>query len=176
MQRRVNTYTMFRNHLIAFLFAALCLGACATSADPTIYLVRHAEKEPGRDPNLTPLGKIRAEALATRLEGAKLTAIYSTDYKRTRQTATPAALSFGLPVIRYNAVKLEEFAAQLLGQTGNVLVVGHSNTTPQLVAALGGEAGAPITEATEYDRFYVLTLNDDGVTTDLQRFGEPTPR
>jgi len=169
-------YAMFKNVIIATLFALLSLGGCATASDPAIYLVRHAEKEPGRDPNLTPVGKVRAEALITHLDGVALDAIYSTDYRRTRQTAAPISLKTGVPVLRYDPAKLGEFADQLRAQGGTVLVVGHSNTTPELVAALGGEAGAPITEATEYDRLYVLTFVDGEVQTLIERYGEPTPR
>ena len=159
---------------------AIFLASCTASpfagkADPHIYLVRHAEKEPGRDPNLPPDGKVRAQALAERLKDTQLTAIYSTDYKRTRQTAAPTALGLGLPVVYYDPAKLDEFAAQLLAQTGNVLVVGHSNTTPQLVAALGGDGGTPIVEASEYDRLYVVTRKGQTVVTDLQRYGTPSP-
>lgn len=169
---------MLRRSFILIL-AGFMLAACANSpfgdqADQQIYLVRHAEKEPGRDPQLTPDGRARAIALAERLSKAELGAIYSTNLRRTRQTAGPIALATEIPVIFYDASKLDEFASQLRGQSGNILVVGHSNTTPDLAAALGGEAGAPIIEATEYDRLYVLTIKDGIVTTDIQRFGEPS--
>ena len=167
---------MFKNVIIVAMFALLSLGACASASAPTIYLVRHAEKEPGRDPNLTPAGKDRAEALAARLESVQLDTIYSTDYRRTRQTAAPISLQSGVPVLRYDPEKLSGFASQLRAQKGTALVVGHSNTTPELVAALGGEAGAPITEASEYDRLYVLTFTDGDVQTLVERYGEPTPR
>lgn len=167
---------MLKYFIAIFILGTLCLGACATPPPQTIYLVRHAEKEPGRDPNLAPIGKVRAADLVTHLEGADLSAIYSTDYRRTRQTAAPIALATGLPVIRYDPETLTEFAAQLRAQEGNTLVVGHSNTTPDLAAALGGTPGEAITEATEYDRLYVLTFTEQGVDTVIERYGAPTPR
>lgn len=162
-------------------FASVLLAGCAGlpfagQGDLEIYLVRHAEKEPGNDPALTPDGKLRAKALAERLKNVDLTAIYSTDYARTRQTAGPVALNSGIPVIYYDPQKLDEFAAQLRAQRGKVLVVGHSNTVPELVLALGGDGGTPIVEATEYDRFYKLSVKGDTVTTDLQRYGVPSPQ
>ena len=165
--------------IICVALSALLIAACAGTpfsaiSETQIYLVRHAEKEPGRDPNLTPDGKVRAQALAGRLEDADLTTIYSTNTARTRQTAGPAALKAGVPVIYYDPKNLDAFAAQLLAQ-GKILVVGHSNTTPELVAALGGEPGEPIVEATEYDRLYVLSIAEGTVSTDLQRYGEPSP-
>jgi hypothetical protein len=57
---------------------------------------------------------------------------------------------------------------------GRHFVVGHSDTTPALVEALGGDAGAPIADP-EYDRLYVLTLEGAGASTVLLRFGAPPP-
>lgn len=169
---------MLRKHFLV-LMAGFMLAACAGTpfgdqADQKIYLVRHAEKEPGRDPQLTPEGRLRAVDLAAYLKAAKLSAIYSTNLRRTRQTAGPISLATEIPVIFYDPSKLEEFATQLRARSGNILVVGHSNTTPDLAAALGGEAGAPIVEATEYDRLYVLTIKDATVVTEIQHFGKPS--
>ena len=156
----------------ALLFLSACAGGSFFGPSVTeIYLVRHAEKEPGSDPGLTPEGRQRAEDLAERLAEADINVIYSTDYKRTRRTAAPFALQAGVPVIYYDPSKLDDFALQLREQGGRILVVGHSNTTPQLVGALGGEPGAPIVEATEYDRLYVVRIAGGEVTTDLQRYG-----
>jgi broad specificity phosphatase PhoE len=169
---------MLRKYIFLIL-AGFMLAACASAPfaepdDQHIYLVRHAEKEPGRDPQLTPDGRARAAALATRLSKAKLSTIYSTNLRRTTQTAGPIALATEIPVIFYDPSQLDEFASQLRTQSGNILVVGHSNTTPILAAALGGEAGAPIIEATEYDRLYVLTIKDGNVTTEIERYGAPS--
>lgn len=165
-------------HVFALLLSALLLTGCAGSPfsgqkAQDIYLVRHAEKEPGRDPQLSPEGKVRASVLAARLADANLVAVYSTDTRRTRQTAGPVALQAGLPVIFYDPSKLDAFAARLRAVEGNVLVVGHSNTTPDLANALGGDGGTPIVEANEYDRLYHLRLDGETVITDLQRFGVP---
>lgn len=156
------------------LSGALVLGACASAPPPvenTIYLVRHAEKADGQDPSLTLIGRARAEILAQELEDAGLTGIYSTDYKRTRETAAPAAKATGLPVIRYDPRSLESFASMLRNTPGTLLVVGHSNTTPELVDLLGGKPGTPIDEASEYDRLYVLTVDGRRVRTELRRYG-----
>lgn len=151
---------------------ALCglvLVACVVAPAPetsAIYLVRHAEKvtdggamivDDPRDPPLTAEGEARAEALADTLEDAGITQIWSSDYTRTRDTAAPFAERLGLEVQLYDPSALEPFAGRLLVQRGEtVLVVGHSNTTPDLVEFLGGDGGTPILEATEYDRLYVV--------------------
>lgn len=170
---------MKRRIFLAAGCALLALSACATGpffgpGVTEIYLVRHAEKDPGADPDLTPEGRQRAEILSQRLASANIDVVYSTDYTRTRRTAAPFALQAGLPVIYYDPSKLDAFALQLRQQGGRILVVGHSNTTPQLVAALGGEPGNPIVEATEYDRLYKVRIDGDVVTTDLQRYGAPS--
>lgn len=156
-------------------FSLFALSACASAPVPpetTIFLVRHAEKETGEDPALTLVGQARAEILAQELEGAGLTAIWSTDYRRTHDTAKPAAIRAGLPVQFYDPSRLAAFAAQLKATPGAKLVVGHSNTTPDLVRLLGGDPGAPIDEASEYDRLYVVKVTGKRVKSELRRYGK----
>ncbi|WP_237067505.1 SixA phosphatase family protein [Microbulbifer guangxiensis] len=155
------------------------ISAGESSGTRVVYLVRHAEKrtdDPAeRDPALTAAGKERAVALARLLRDANIERVYSTDYRRTRQTATPLAQQSGLPVTLYDPRDLEGFAGRLRNGPTRVLVVGHSNTTPQLVALLGGEPGSEIRESHEYDRLYVLVLHGDETVTLLQRYGDCEP-
>lgn len=164
---------------LACLIGICLISACAVPfAGPdnySAYLVRHAEKEPGRDPALSPEGRVRASALAERLAEAGLEVIFSTDFARTRETAGPIALKLGLPVLYYDPRNLEGLAEQIRTERRTALVVGHSNTTPGLAAALGGEAGGPITEATEYDRLYVLHWRGAELTSEIERYGTPSP-
>lgn len=87
--------------------------------------------------------------------------MYSTDTRRTRATATPAAQAHGLAVTSYDARGAEAFAGELRARhpAGLVLVVGHSNTVPALAAALCGCAVAPMTEQ-EYGLRYRLRFTD----------------
>ena len=160
--------------LIVGLLLALAgspLGAQAEDAAATatvVFLVRHAEKLPGKDPALTPAGIERVAALRATLADAGVQHVHSSDYARTRMTA--AALS-DQPRL-YDPRKLDGLVAHLRATPGRHLVVGHSNTTPEVVRLLGGVPGTPIVEATEYDRLYVLTLGADGdVSTVLLRYG-----
>lgn len=140
-----------------------------------IFLVRHAEKTADKtDPALTSAGQARAELLADMLKDAGITHIHSSDFTRTRDTAAPLAERLGLEVALYDPRDLPAMALKLKSMSGRHLVVGHSNTTPPLTELLGGEGGAPIVEAIEYDRLYVVSIGTDGTTISwLQRYGAP---
>jgi phosphohistidine phosphatase SixA len=162
--------------LASWLAAAALLLPVAASADVTpavVFLVRHAEKQTtGEDPALTEAGRQRAEALARVLTDAGVRAVYSTDFARTRDTAVPTATRVGAGIRIYDAAALEMLARDLKRPGARSLVVGHSNTTPELVGLLGGEPGPPIDEASEYDRLYVVMIGVDGaVSTVLLRYG-----
>jgi broad specificity phosphatase PhoE len=139
-----------------------------------VYLVRHAERgEDGTsDPPITPAGHERARLLADMLRDVDLTHIHTTDYLRTRSTAEPVALRTGIRPYVYGARDLDGLAARLRATPGRHLVVGHSDTTPALVRALGGDPESPIADP-EYDRLYVLTLTSGETSTVLIRFGDP---
>lgn len=171
--------SVMRAAAFGLLVALQSVGASPVEAqdEPTIlYVVRHAERaEDGTsDPPLSEAGLQRASELAHMLTDSHLTAVFSTDFKRTRQTAGPAAEQFGLEVEPYNPRQLEQFAGELRSISGgSVLITGHSNTTPALVEFLGGDPVSAIDEA-EYDRFYIVIVGAGGeVTSMLLRFGSP---
>lgn len=152
--------------------AETALPSEAQQAPTVVYLVRHAERaEDGTDdPPISEAGRARARLLADMLRDAGITAVHATDYRRTRSTAEPLAGLLGLRVRSYESEHPETFAADLAGSSGRHLVVGHSNTIPSLVDALGGDPGEPI-ETMEYDRLYVITLAGESASTVLIRFG-----
>ncbi|MCW8878004.1 MAG: histidine phosphatase family protein [Kangiellaceae bacterium] len=152
--------------LAALLMATLSFAVGAQN----IYLVRHAEKakDGTKDPALTKTGNQRAKNIAKMLKGEKLKYVYSTDYKRTQQTAEPTAKVNGLVIKSYNPRELAKFAEQVKSMQGDMLIVGHSNTTPALVHLLGGDANGDIDDS-EYDRIYHLQVADGKVTTRLNR-------
>jgi broad specificity phosphatase PhoE len=127
----------------------------------TWYFLRHFEKQSGTDPQLSEGGQRRAQNLASLLSSHTISAIYSSDYRRTKQSVTELAAQHGLPIIVYDPSALAAFAKQLATQH-NVVVVGHSNTTPQLIALLGG----PVFSLLEQDYGVLYILNKlDGVVT-----------
>lgn len=143
----------------------------APAAQPTVvYVVRHAETTGvGSDPALSAQGEARAASLALRLAEAHVVAIYTSQYRRTHDTAVPASTAAGVAIetMRVDGSNAATYgeelatAARAHGGTGDVLIVGHSNTVPATVLALGGAAIAPITE-TEFDRLYTITLAPGG--------------
>ena len=165
------------SHFAALLLSLSLLAAptpATAQEQPTVvYLVRHAERaEDGtRDPVISLPGWDRSRLLAEMLRDAGLTQIHTTDFRRTRMTGRPATDVTGLTMEVYDPSDLAGFAARLRRTPGRHLVLGHSNTTPDLVAALGGDPGTPI-DALEYDRLYIVTLTEGGASTVLIRFGK----
>lgn len=164
---------------LSCLLALLALAwgvaeAAGQSPETVVYLVRHAEKlDDSADPPLTEAGLIRARLLGAMLQDAGVTRILSSDYQRTRDTASPLAERIGLEVEIYDPRALDEVAQRIRSEAGRYLVSGHSNTTPALVERLGGDPGEPMREADEYDRLYVLTVGARATTTVLLRYGSP---
>ncbi len=109
--------------------------------DSTVfYLIRHAEKDrtdsANKNPHLNAEGLIRAEKWGEILEKIELDEIYSSPYFRTQETATPSALKHQLKITTYEPGKLysKQWLSLCVGKT--ILIVGHSNTIPQLVNKL----------------------------------------
>lgn len=173
--------------LSCVLLLALLASACGTTrpaadrdAGVTFIVVRHAEKatDDPDDPNLSATGQARAAQLARRLSDEPVAAVYATEFRRTQQTGQPTADAHGVPVSAYYARgPATESAARWKQQhdRGTVLVVGHSNTVPELVAALCGCQAEPMDD-TEYGRLSIVRIDRQGkATLDVQAYGAPGP-
>jgi broad specificity phosphatase PhoE len=152
--------------LCAASLALAMLAPCAALADPSIiYLVRHGEKEAAsKDPELSTAGRARAQNIATMLEKAGIGSVFSSATMRTSQTAQPLATRAGLQVQTYDAAAPKALVEKVKALNGAVLVVGHSNTLPELVRLFGGAPGADIAD-NEYDRLYQLIAGPGGAIT-----------
>ena len=177
---------MLRPMRLALLLACSLIAGCAMpvrdadkASTTTFFIVRHAEKvDASRDPDLSAAGHARAQALATRLDGRDLAALYATEIKRTGQTVAPTAAARGIAITPYPAAQpAAEFAAQLKAAhpRGSVLIAGHSNTVPAIVAALCACDVAPMPDH-EYDRLSIVTLDADGrAQLTVERYGAASP-
>ncbi len=157
----------FRNIFILILISFFAVST--VYADATFYLVRHAEKQKDgtKDPHLTPKGHKRANNLAQQLSAANINKIYSTDYNRTQETVKPLSELTGIAVESYDPRNLKDFAQTLKKQSGQIVIVGHSNTTPSLVSLLSGIPVDGIDDS-EYENLFEVVLIDD--KTRLNRF------
>ncbi len=148
-----------KRSLSLLLVFAVCLSAAA--AQSTIFIVRHAEKAEsgGNDPDLSDLGRARAETLANMLKDAGISAIYVTELKRTQQTAAPLAKMLHLDTTIAPAKDSTALVAKVRASSGNVLVVGNGNTIPDLIKGFGIATPINIAE-NDYDNLFVLMLEE----------------
>ena len=143
------------------IIAAILLFTLSTAAaSPIIFVVRHAEKAAdGNDPDLSAAGQQRAEGLARILKDAEITAIFTTEFKRTQETAAPTAKELHVSATVIPANQIPALVEKLRGLKGNGLVVGHGNTIPDLLKALGIETPLKISE-NDYSDLFVITMVD----------------
>lgn len=148
---------------IAFLFV---LFSGVASAQTTIFLVRHAEKvDSSRDPELSLRGKARAIRLMELLSETGIDHIYATDYIRTRNTAKPLAEKLDLFIASYRpfeAQLLETLTQKMDGK--QILVVGHSNTIPDLVNRLIDKKAYEQLPDEAYSNLFVVTIIEGKAT------------
>ena len=141
----------------------------------TVFLVRHAERadEPRQDPPLTEKGVARAEALARLLSTANIKAIYTSQFARTKLTAEPLAKQLGVPITAITlktspsnprAIAEEstkEIVDKIMGQIEpNALVVGHSNSIPDVIKMLGGNV-VPTIDEKKFDDLFIVTVYEN---------------
>jgi len=149
-------------------FALLLIASCARlafSQATTFILVRHAEKvaDGSKDPELSEAGKARALALAKLLKEVKVDAVYSTTFKRTQGTIAPLAMSKGLTVMPYDAMKgeaIDQMASKFPG--GTIVVCGHSNTTPWTANYLLGKEQYKDFDDGDYDNVLIMEVMEKG--------------
>ncbi len=157
--------------ILKLIILLTIFSSCAQKKDAelnttTYILVRHAEKDPTdhKNPNLTEEGKQRAVKLSELYSDTKIDYVFSTDYNRTIQTATPLAESKNLKILNYDPQHLynDEFKQKTKGKTS--LIVGHSNTTPSFVNKILGEQKYQNIDEDEYDKIFTIVITNDKIT------------
>ena len=157
--------------------------ASAQSGADKVVLVRHAEYGDGPNdefgPSLSEPGRRRAQALAAMMQGAGVTAILTSRYRRTRETAQPLATAIGVAplVIPDDDVgrHVEAHVQAVRRGSGSVLIVGHSDTIPIIIRALGGPRLGTLC-ADVFDRMFTLVSDRGAMTLTRSHYGEPSQR
>ena len=163
---------MFRLLLLPLLMlGAACSTTPVESADASpFYVMRHLDTPEGeRDPDLTAQGERRAALLADWFDRGRPRAIYVSDYRRTRQTAALLAARLGLTPIVYDPADTPGLVARVRAGPLPALIVGHSNTVPDVIETLGGTRPAPLIHADFGD---IWVIDRDG-TTQRRHVDEP---
>ena len=170
---------------VIIIYTAIAIGLAwffESQATTTIIFVRHAEQtsHDEQDPGLSDAGKLRVAELTRQLVDADVVAgidaIYSTPYKRSVETAEPLADELDLHINKYDGNNTEAVLETILkNHKGKIiLVVGHSNTLPVLIANLGASKLVPPIERDEFDNIYIISIPWFGKTKTIRlRFGEP---
>jgi phosphohistidine phosphatase SixA len=169
--------------MVLGLFAFVPATAAIAQDGPSlVILVRHAEKAavPGNDPPLSEAGMARAKALAVALANTPVTAIVTTNYARTFETASVVAQERKLTAEKIGieggmAAHVAAVAAAVRAKKGVVLVVGHSNTIPAIATALGAPKMTDICDA-HYGRMFILLPMGSGTPSlTLANYGAADP-
>ena len=142
----------------------------------TVLVVRHTEKvSDASDAVLSDVGWERARELRRVAADAGVTVLFASQFARAQQTLEPIARHLGLEIQVHDARDSEGLAKRILRDHAGevVLVSGHSNTVPEIVAALGAPEPPPIDDA-EYDKLFIVSVSADGepATVLRLRFGE----
>lgn len=165
--------------LIVFVVSAAFFQLASAQEEfkpKTVFLVRHAEREdePRQDPPLKTEGVARSKELARLLGDAGIKAIYTSQFARTKLTGEPLANKLGLTVTPI-ALKSDpanprqiaeestaEVVNKILERAGeNVLVVGHSNSVPDVIKMLGGDV-VPVIDERAFDNLFIVTVYAKG--------------
>ena len=162
------------------LAVTLLLAAVADAAlgQTAIFLVRHAEKATEANEPSVPLsvgGRARAEKLAAILRDSGIDAVYATDTVRARETAEPLAKARKVEIRTYaprdaagkSAPQIVVDRMKKEAPSGRVLVVGHSNTLPEILAAFGYAEKVEI-PTSQFDDLFVIVPREGGPPTVLR--------
>jgi phosphohistidine phosphatase SixA len=143
--------------LICVIATIVCAEAAA-HAQEAIYIVRHAERaDRSANSPLSDAGAARARKLATMLKDAGVTHVFTSDLRRTIDTGAPLADALHTRAEQVPSGDAQALAAKItaVGLHDRVLVVGHSNTVPELLRAL--HVASPVTIADdEYDNLFIV--------------------
>lgn len=176
---KVETVTV-RDTVYVAVHDTTTIPALISDTTTTLIIMRHAEKElTGTDPALTTDGTLRAAELKRILGSTPVHAVYSTSFNRTRQTVQPLATAKGLPIVEYPTSKpyaqlVSEIQAAHRGKV--VVIVGHSNTVPDILKEASNNAFNVTISDAQYDNLFIVSMpNKLSPTVTHLKYGKDTP-
>lgn len=132
-----------------------------------IYILRHTEKvdETSEDPVLSAQGIERAKYWKKVLQHTEFDQVFTTEFKRNIQTAELIAAESSVKPELYYPMSFDvlKFLNLIKGQ--KVLIIGHSNTIPDMVNRLIDETKYPPMSHENYNILYTITINENGETS-----------
>jgi phosphohistidine phosphatase SixA len=168
MQEKKPKGSLMPRLIAAMMFALLTSCAHAaqssiTSAAPDIYVMRHLHAGSGDDASLTTEAATQAQLLPVFFGRDAPRTIYASTLRRAQETAAPLAQGLGLTVKIYDPRDTPALISAVRQETGTVLIVGHSNTVPEIVEALSGTRPDPIAHS-EYGDIWQVRGSDRELT------------
>lgn len=163
-------------YLVIFLALMVCNTRTNAQAATKIFIVRHAEKGTGNDPLLTPAGNKRAGDLMRALQNEGIQKIYVSQFRRTQNTGDSLRIQFRIDTVHYAADTICDnlinaiMAHRDFGKT--ILIIGHSNTIPQIIRKLGVKdyPYGDIPDG-EFDNLFVITYKNGKAKVKKLRYG-----
>jgi broad specificity phosphatase PhoE len=155
----------------AVVFVCWCALDAPAAAQEAIFLVRHAERaDQTTDSQLSAEGELRAIKLAEWLKSAGITHVFTTDLRRTADTAAPFASGRQLALQQLPAADTDSLVRRVraLGPGDRALIIGHSNTLPVLLTRFGVSETVTLAD-TDYDNIFVV-IPREGRSAVLLRF------
>ncbi|MFH6770100.1 phosphoglycerate mutase family protein [Gaetbulibacter aquiaggeris] len=168
-------------YLSIIILSTIILASCENKEKPTesnvskkvstYYFIRHAEKDrsdpTNENPHLTDIGNQRAQHWNEVFKNINFDVVYSTNYNRTKETAQPTASKNNLDLVLYDpkTIDISKFLKVTEGKT--ILVVGHSNTTPDLVNRILGNKKYDDIDDSNNSNLYVVTVSGDHISDNL---------
>jgi len=166
-----------------FLWCCLALVALQNSANAQqepgvtkIFIVRHAEKESGKDPLLTAAGNARAGDLMRALQNEGIQKIYVSQYKRTQHTADSMRMQLNIDTVQYTADTLGDNLVNAIMEHSDfgktILIIAHSNTIPQLIRKFG-VTDYPYGDIADkdYDNLFLITYKNEKARLKQRKYG-----
>lgn len=166
-------------YVLFFLIAVTFQNTAAAQAEPAatrIFIVRHAEKESGKDPVLTPAGNARAGDLMRALQQEGVQKIYVSQYKRTQMTADSMRLQLNINTVQYSADTICDNLVNTIMENGDfgktILIIAHSNTIPQIIRKFG-VTDYPYGDIpdNEFDNLFLITYKKEKAKLKKMKYG-----